>query len=76
VLYESDQDELCEEARAFVKEAERRINQLQAEGRAQVTLRDYWEARILRHSVRLPSSSAQRRAGWPRNVRADLPRSR
>ena len=32
VLWEQDQDELCDDAEAFVDEAERRINKLKAEG--------------------------------------------
>jgi hypothetical protein len=32
MLWEQDHDELCEDAKAFVKEAERRINKLKAEG--------------------------------------------
>lgn len=32
VLWEQDQDELCDDAKAFVNEAERRINKLKAEG--------------------------------------------
>jgi hypothetical protein len=32
VLWEQDHDELCEDAKAFVKEAERRINKLKAVG--------------------------------------------
>ena len=32
VLWEQDQDELCEDAKAFVEEAERRINKMKAEG--------------------------------------------
>jgi beta-lactamase superfamily II metal-dependent hydrolase len=33
VLWEQDQDELCDDAKAFVKEAERRINKLKADGK-------------------------------------------